>query len=267
MGDKANPNESVMSKNVGSYTTPGNTYTDTGCIPSAEYEFTITDNYGDGICCNYGSGSYKVTYNGAVVAEGGQFGQSETKEFGEVIVQPTPSPVVNPTQAPISAAPVIAPNASPVASPIESPVQDQYEIIFEESFEEDEYEMTNVGTKVVETISYSGNKSLRLKKQQNIGSVMKVVDEYSTLKIDFKFYGKGMEDDEYFILESKFNGSPWTEEGKWVKGGDFHNEEWKDASVLLEVDNKKKMKFRIKVFGNQGNDRIFLDDIVLSGLP
>jgi len=263
--DKANPNESVMSKNVGGYTNPGTTYTDTGCISSAEYEFTITDEYGDGICCTYGSGSYKVIYNGAVVAEGGQFGESETKEFGEA-VEPTPSPV-NPTQPPVSVAPVTAPNASPVASPIGSPVEDPFEIIFEESFEDEEYELPNVGNKVVDSVSYSGDYSLRLKKKQNVASTMKVVREYSTLKIDFKFYGKGVEDNEYFILESKFNGSPWTEEGKWVKGGDFDNNEWKDASVLLEVGNKKKMRFRIKVFGDEANDRIFLDDIVLSGLP
>ncbi|HEY1040802.1 MAG TPA: lysyl oxidase family protein [Bacteroidia bacterium] len=43
--------------------------------------FTILDTYGDGICCNYGNGSYTVTYGGNVVASGGQFGRSETTSF------------------------------------------------------------------------------------------------------------------------------------------------------------------------------------------
>ena len=37
---------------------------------------------GDGICCSVGSGSYKITYNGAEVAADGDFGSLETKTFG-----------------------------------------------------------------------------------------------------------------------------------------------------------------------------------------
>lgn len=39
----------------------------TGC-----YVFTIYDSYGDGICCNYGNGSYSVSYDGTVMGSGGQ---------------------------------------------------------------------------------------------------------------------------------------------------------------------------------------------------
>lgn len=38
----------------------------TGC-----YVFTINDSYGDGICCNYGNGSYSVSYDGTVMGNGG----------------------------------------------------------------------------------------------------------------------------------------------------------------------------------------------------
>lgn len=50
---------------------------DTACL-----DFTITDAYGDGICCNFGNGSYTVTYGGNVVATGGNFQFSETTFFG-----------------------------------------------------------------------------------------------------------------------------------------------------------------------------------------
>ena len=52
------------------------------CLPNGEYNFVITDTYGDGICCGYGSGAYKITYDGVVEAEGGSFGSSKTELFG-----------------------------------------------------------------------------------------------------------------------------------------------------------------------------------------
>ena len=49
------------------------------CVPnSGVYSFTITDEYGDGICCDYGEGYYTITSCGEVVASGGSFGESET---------------------------------------------------------------------------------------------------------------------------------------------------------------------------------------------
>ena len=47
--------------------------TDSNC-----YQFTISDTYGDGICCTWGAGSYNVTYGGSLVANGGSFNSSET---------------------------------------------------------------------------------------------------------------------------------------------------------------------------------------------
>lgn len=49
----------------------------TGC-----YTFTINDAEGDGICCQYGQGSYSLkTAENAVFANGSSFGSSETKSF------------------------------------------------------------------------------------------------------------------------------------------------------------------------------------------
>ena len=41
----------------------------TACLPAGNYIFTIYDAFGDGICCDYGYGSYTVTVDGAVVIE------------------------------------------------------------------------------------------------------------------------------------------------------------------------------------------------------
>ena len=37
---------------------------------------------GDGMCCGYGNGYYKVTLNGVVQKEGGQFTSSVVTKFG-----------------------------------------------------------------------------------------------------------------------------------------------------------------------------------------
>lgn len=51
------------------------------CLAPGTYTFTITDAYGDGICCSWGNGSYSLTVGGAVLASGGQFGASESTTF------------------------------------------------------------------------------------------------------------------------------------------------------------------------------------------
>jgi len=51
------------------------------CLETDEYTFNIADTYGDGICCSYGSGGYKIKVNGEEVVSGGEFGDSETETF------------------------------------------------------------------------------------------------------------------------------------------------------------------------------------------
>jgi hypothetical protein len=63
-------------------------FTDTYCVdPRNCYEFRIQDSFGDGICCAYGTGSYSISFNGAVVASSSQTsnpftGSSRTESFG-----------------------------------------------------------------------------------------------------------------------------------------------------------------------------------------
>jgi len=53
------------------------------CLPPlCNYTFTIFDSFGDGICCEYGQGSYSVYYNRDEVISGGNFISEESAEFG-----------------------------------------------------------------------------------------------------------------------------------------------------------------------------------------
>jgi len=81
------------------YTAAGTSYSNAYCVTDAAYTFTIIDSYGDGICCNYGQGSYSVQYDGVVVASGGQFMDPEITSFGNCGGEPTSSPTFSPTTA------------------------------------------------------------------------------------------------------------------------------------------------------------------------
>ncbi|MCB0632831.1 MAG: M43 family zinc metalloprotease [Saprospiraceae bacterium] len=60
----------------------GSTIQLTGCLPDGCYNFIIYDKYGDGMCCNYGNGSYTFsTSDGTVLASGSSYGFSETTSF------------------------------------------------------------------------------------------------------------------------------------------------------------------------------------------
>ena len=58
----------------------GNANSDTVCVSTgACTRFRIYDSAGDGICCGYGQGSYRLFLNGIQVATGGNYGYNETQ--------------------------------------------------------------------------------------------------------------------------------------------------------------------------------------------
>ena len=50
-------------------------------IPSGGYMFTIYDSFGDGICCGWGEGYYRLVLNDTEIATGGEFEASESVTF------------------------------------------------------------------------------------------------------------------------------------------------------------------------------------------
>jgi hypothetical protein len=51
------------------------------CVGDGCFTFTIFDAFGDGLCCGYGTGSYDLTVDGAVLATGAEFLTSEVTSF------------------------------------------------------------------------------------------------------------------------------------------------------------------------------------------
>lgn len=75
----------------------GRTFEDSTCLFDGRYAFTIYDSYSNGICCNEGSGSYKVTVGDIIIKQGGTFASSEETFFNVGLPEPTPSPTLSPT--------------------------------------------------------------------------------------------------------------------------------------------------------------------------
>ena len=74
-------------------------HTETVCLTEREYDFVIYDIYGEygGICCDDGEGHYNVTtFDGKVIAEGGDFGGSEVTRFSIPFV---PAPSISPSRS------------------------------------------------------------------------------------------------------------------------------------------------------------------------
>jgi len=55
------------------------TTTESVCLEEGTYNFIIYDAYGDGMCCNWGEGSYQLSYNGNTITSGAEFLFNEVK--------------------------------------------------------------------------------------------------------------------------------------------------------------------------------------------
>jgi cytochrome oxidase Cu insertion factor (SCO1/SenC/PrrC family) len=76
-----NGSNSILYQSTGTY---GNNtvYTSTFNVPNVDcYKFEIYDAYGDGMCCAYGNGYYKLTSNTTILGQGGQYMASDVRNF------------------------------------------------------------------------------------------------------------------------------------------------------------------------------------------
>jgi len=72
-------NNLIAEKEGGDYGSQNTAYIEIVKACASDFEFNISDSFGDGICCGY---SYFVRQDGIVVAFGGEFGARETSSFG-----------------------------------------------------------------------------------------------------------------------------------------------------------------------------------------
>jgi trypsin len=76
----------IAGQSTGSFSTGSGTVSKTAFVAEGAYTFELSDTFGDGICCQYGSGEFKITVNGepVVVASNGEF-ENVTRETFDVV--------------------------------------------------------------------------------------------------------------------------------------------------------------------------------------
>ena len=101
-------------------------------LPDGEFTFTLYDSYGDGMCCSYGRGEYRLEMLGdrdthhsesrSLLFEGGRFTAPDVKHIFSLPYLSQPSPPPAPPRSPIPRLPPLAPPKSPSpSSPALSP--------------------------------------------------------------------------------------------------------------------------------------------------
>jgi subtilisin family serine protease len=105
-------------------------YLENACVSTDTCTLVISDSFGDGICCGYGSGSFSVTRNGVTLNGNPIFARTETIDICEgtgniSTASPTGTPV-SPTGTPASptgtpASPTSSPTDTPTKTPTSSP--------------------------------------------------------------------------------------------------------------------------------------------------
>jgi len=93
-----NENESKLGKG---YTNNKEYAEEIECLADGEYEFSMFDAYGDGICCRYGYGYYILYINGNEVKWGNEFRSVEITSFS-TLDYPLQPPTPGPTSPPVS---------------------------------------------------------------------------------------------------------------------------------------------------------------------
>jgi len=220
-----------------------------------KYTFTINDEYGDGICCNYGLGSYSLNWKGVNIHTSNQnnnpFGSSsESTTFG-------------------SSCSTSPPTSSPVASPpTTGPVT-----LFEESFTDYEVGETNLDSAVWSTtitgemdpldvsVRNKNRKFLRIRRSSSVMSKNINTSGYSTISLLYKRRSKNLGAGKTMNVEWTNNdGSTWTT----LEQVDSTQTEWWDKAWTL-AGASGDIKIRFVTNASDKREHNMVDNIVVTG--
>ena len=118
--------------------------------------------------------------------------------------------------------------------------------------------------------SYEGSYSIMLRDNSSTSNaVSPVLDLTGNTQIDIEFhvYASSMENGEDFFVEF-FNGSSYVTVGQYVSGTDFNNGSYLNESISLSSGDysfNASNRFRIRCDASANNDRIWFDQVIITG--
>ncbi|OUR98104.1 hypothetical protein A9Q86_13670 [Flavobacteriales bacterium 33_180_T64] len=273
----------------------GSTYTEDLCLVDDCYTFTITDVYGDGICCSYGNGSYSLTGASGVLASGGSFASSEATDFclGGSTAPTCTDGIQNGDETGVdcggsSCAPCVIPPTCDdgVQNGDETGVDcggsscapcstGGTDILNQGYFESGWDGWSDGGSDCYRysgSRSYEGSYSIRIRDNSGTGSAMTSpslnLTSYDQVEVEFYFYANSMETGEDFWLRY-YNGSSYSTVASYASGTNFNNSTFYTATVTLnssEVNFASNARFRFQCDASANGDQVYIDQVTIRGI-
>ena len=260
-----------------------------GCLPPGSYQFTISDDGGNGIGRQ---GYYSFVLDGDIIAGGSEFGHNETTSFTVVMDGETKSPTYQPTvySMPPSVEATISP-APTQGSTHQDTFPDPWELVLHHHNENwvsiiDEDFLNGVGSFIDESSSdimyypefeerngviaiQGGQDSALTSKHIRLGEALGDGTIHCKFKVVFSYFAYSMESYDGFCLDTSVDGgSGWHTEQCWSRDGDFENGVWKDdVEVVFEVDLvQDSLALRFRCIADMNSDAVMIDSVHLSDL-
>ncbi len=249
----------------------GSTVTEEACLPDGCYTFTITDAYGDGICCQYGNGSYTLTGASGTLASGGSFGSSEATNFcvgsGGGGGPTCSDGIQNGDETGVDCGGSNCPPCGGGGGCTDV-------LINSNDFEagwgiwndggSDCYRSTSA------TYAASGTRSARLR--DNTSTSTTTTDNldltsFEDITVSFNYVGVSMDNanEDFWLQISTNGGSTFTTVEEWNRGDEFENNipESDAVTIVGPFSSTTKLRFRCDASGN--SDWVYIDDVVITG--
>jgi hypothetical protein len=237
------------------------------CITDGCYTFTITDAYGDGMCCSYGNGSYTLTGPSGTLASGGSFTNSQSTNF---CLGGPPAPtctdgIQNGDETGVDCG---GSNCSPCDTG-----GCTYVTINSNSFDSNWGIWRDGGTDCARVNSaanaYSGNYSIRLRDNTST-SVMSTTSQnlsnYDEITVSFKFKTISFENGEDFWVQLSTNGgSTYVTKATYAAGTSFSNGTYYQVDLVIAGPFTTNTRVRLRADASADDDQLYIDDMVITG--
>ena len=240
------------------------------CLPDDCYTFTITDSYGDGICCSYGAGSYTVTGPSGTLASGGSFGSSESSTFcfGGPPAPTCSDGIQNGDETGVDCGGSVCP-ACPGGGGCTDALIDFNDISTTWGIWNDG------GSDCVASLSFgayasSGTGCVRLRDNTN-SSVMTTdvldLSDAEELTVEFSYITNSMDNsnEDFWLQVSTNGGSTYTTVEEWNLNDEFVNGVRYNETVVITGTFGSNVRVRFRCDASANNDQVYIDDIRLSG--
>ena len=270
----------------GPYFSPNTLNTIDICLPEGCYTFNIYDQFGDGICCNYGNGYYNLKKESSVLVNGSRFGSSEKKSFcisnqtatcndgikngaetgidcGGPNCPPCPTctdGIKNGAETGIDCG---GPNCPPCR--IEDMLGGYY---FETGW--DGWTSGGADSKRIKSAySPEAQYSIQLKGNSSESSAMTSpvydLSSYDTIIIEFKLRAINLKTQDALSFRY-FNGNSWITVSQYIFNQDFKNSLIFTKRIILTGNLHQKSQFRFQANASDKTGTIYIDAIQVTGI-